>query len=122
MTSTATLSAIEDTVQAYFEGLHHGDSARLRQVFHADARIVGHHQGAYASQSLDEWLAEVDTLPKPVEQGERVDMHIVAIDATGEAAAVKVAVLYLGLAFTDYLSLLCQGGAWVVMHKTYHHD
>jgi protease I len=37
-------------------------------------------------------------------------------------AAVKVADLYRGLRFTDYLSLARVDGQWIIVNKTFHHD
>jgi hypothetical protein len=122
MPTPNSLTSISNTVQRYFEGMHFGDASRLRDAFHADAFLVGHYQGAFTRQSLDEWISEVDGLPKPHEQGEPFDMKIIATDVTGRAASVKVAVLYMGLRFTDYLTLMEIGDGWKVMHKAYHHD
>ena len=122
MTATDPLIAIGQTVQLYFEGMHRGDTQRLRQAFRPDACLDGYYQGEYARLSLDEWLAEVEGLPKPSEQGEPFDMCIVAIDVSGRIAAVKVVVLYLGLRFTDYLSLVQFEASWRIVHKAYRHD
>jgi hypothetical protein len=49
-------------------------------------------------------------------------MKIVAADVTGAVATVKVADLYRGLRFTDYLALAKVDGAWMIVNKTFHHD
>ena len=49
-------------------------------------------------------------------------MRIVATEITARVAMVKVAVLYLGLRFTDYLTLLDVGGSWKIVHKSYVHE
>jgi len=49
-------------------------------------------------------------------------MRIVSIDVTGSVAAVKVADLYIGRRFTDYLSLVKMEDNWVIVDKIFHYD
>jgi hypothetical protein len=49
-------------------------------------------------------------------------MKIVSLDITGNEAFVKVADLYLGFQFTDYLSLMKIEGVWVIVNKTFYHE
>jgi hypothetical protein len=115
------LDAISQTVQVYFEGMHDGDTARLRSVFHPDACLFGYYQGVFSRMSLEEWMTEVEGMPKPSAEGEPFDMNVVATDVTGRCASVKVALLYAGLRFTDYLTLLKFDDAWKIVNKAYHH-
>ena len=43
------------------------------------------------------------------------------MDITGNEAVVKVEDLYLGLRFTDYLSLLLIDNNWVIVNKIYYY-
>jgi hypothetical protein len=122
MSATDELLTIGETVQTYFEGMHHGDVGRLRAVVHSDAFVAGYYQGTYTRQSLTEWMTEVEGLDKPAESGEAFDMRIVSIDISARVAMVKVAVLYLGLRFTDYLTLAKITEQWSIVHKAYVHD
>jgi hypothetical protein len=122
MTASDPLISIGQTVQQYFEGMHCGDTGRLRKAFHVEAHLVGYYQGEYSNQSIAEWLLEVESLPKPVERGEPFDMRIISTDVTGRIAAVKVAVLYMELRFTDYLTLVNFDDRWLIVHKAYHHE
>jgi protease I len=122
MTAINPLVQIEQTVQQYFEGMHFGDTSRLREAFHADAYLMGYYQGAFARQSIEEWFLEVQGLPKPAERGDPFEMRIVSIDVTGRIAEVKVAILYMELKFTDYLNLVQFNDRWKIVHKTYHHE
>ena len=58
----------------------------------------------------------------PAETGEAFDMRIVSTDVTCQVATVKVADLYRGLRFTDYLGLARVDGQWMIVNKTFHHD
>jgi hypothetical protein len=47
--------------------------------------------------------------------------RIIATDVSGPVATAKVADLYQGLRFTDYLSLLkTADGEWVIVNKAFH--
>lgn len=122
MQTTSDLQAIGATVQDYFEGMYYRDTGRLRKAFHATACLFGHLQGNFVRLSLDQWVAMVESRPVPAESGEAFDMRIVSMDVTGQVATVKVADLYRGLRFTDYLSLARVDGQWLIVNKTFHHD
>ena len=116
------VSAIGETVNAFFVGMHTGDTERLRLAFHPAANLFGYYMGDFCQQSLDDWMEEVASSPKPSESGEPFDMRIVAIDLTGRVATVKTAALYQGLRFTDYLTLAKIEDHWKIVNKAYHHD
>ena len=122
METSNELSAIGATVNDFFVGMHTGDVDRLRSAFHPDAYLFGYYQGSFSRISLEEWMEEVRGEPKPSESGEQFDMRIVAVDVTGKVATVKTATLYLGLHFTDYLTLIQFDDHWKIVNKAYHHD
>jgi protease I len=109
-------------VQLYLEGMHFGDTGRLRRAFHPEAYLFGYYHGEFSRISLEEWMTEVEAMDKPSETGEVFDMRVVAIDVTGPTAQVKVAELYAGLRYTGYLSLVLIGGDWKIVNKLYHSD
>jgi protease I len=120
--SAADISAIQETVGHYFQGMYQGDTARLKKAFHPAAQVIGHFQGRFVQNSLEQFLGYVASAPVPAQTGEAYDMWIMSMDLAGEtAAAVKVTDLYQGLRFTDYLSLLKVDGAWVIVNKTFYH-
>jgi len=122
MENIADLQAISPTIQDYFEGMYYRDTGRLRKAFHPNASLFGYYQGTFVVIPLDQWLGIVESGPIPAESGEAFDMRIVSTDVTGQVAAVKVADLYLGLRFTDYLSLAKVDGSWKIINKMFHHD
>jgi hypothetical protein len=122
MHATSAISAICKTVQDYFEGMHFGDTGRLRAALHGDAHLFGFEHGQYVRESLEQWTTAVDAMDKPSESGELFDMRIVSIDVTGSIAQVKAAELYAGLRYTVYLSLMSIGGDWKIVNKTYNGD
>lgn len=122
MSAVSEILSIGETIQIYFDGMHLGDTARLRKAFHADAFLFGYYHGEFSRTSLEEWMTEVEAMAKPSESGEAYDMKIIAMDITGPTATVKVAVLYGGLRFVDYLTMMQLGGGWQIINKSYHHD
>lgn len=122
MPSTSDEEAIRATVQSYFEGMYYRDVPRLRRAFHPAACLSGHLGGSFVCLPLDRWLEMVEDRSVPAEAGEAFDMAIIAVDVTGWVAVVKVADLYHGLRFTDFLSLARIDGEWVIVSKVFHHD
>lgn len=120
--SRTDIEDIQAVVHEYFDGLYRMDQSRLRRAFHPEACLFGHLRGNFTRSTLDQWLEKIGTQPVPAESGEPFDMRIVSADVTGEAATVKVAELYRGLRFTDYLTFLRVQGRWVIVNKAYHHD
>lgn len=64
----------------------------------------------------------VESWPVPADSGEPYDMRIISTDVTGAVATVKVADLYQGLRFADYLTLLKMDESWVIVNKAFHID
>jgi protease I len=120
MQASSTLNSIGKTIQTYFDGMHFGDTSRLRKAFHPDAFLFGYYHGEFSRISLEDWMAEVEGMDKPSEAGEVFDMVIVSADVTGLTAQVKVAELYAGARYTAYLSLVMVGEDWKIVNKLYH--
>lgn len=116
------LQSITETVQRYFDGMYHRDVGLLRNAFHPQACLFGHLQGKFVHVSAEQWFEAVRSRPVPAESGEPYDMKIVSTDVTADVATVKVAELYRGLRFTDYLTLVKTDGAWLIVNKAFHHD
>ena len=121
-TNATNLELIQQTVQYYFDGLYHSNIEKLKIAFHPNAQVIGHFQGNLVFNSLEQFLEFVKSTPAPSESGEEYDMKIVSIDVTGDVSVAKVADLYLGLRFTDYLSLLKIDSGWVIVNKVFHHE
>ena len=120
--SGSDLERIAQTIQHYFDGMYYRDLARLRKAFHPQAYLFGYRQEECLHISADEWFKMVESRPVPADSGEPYDMRIIATDATGAVATVKVADLYQGLRFTDYLTLLKMDENWVIVNKAFHID
>jgi len=122
METSNSLASIANTVQTYFDGMHYGDTGRLRSVFHPEACLFGYYHGEFSRMPFEDWMAEVEGMDKPSETGEIFDMAIVATDISGPTAQVKAAELYAGARYSVYLSLALIEGNWKVTNKLYHSD
>ncbi len=116
------LEMIAQTVWLYCDGVHYGDMEKLRKAFHPNASIVGYYQGELLCDSLEEFLNLVKEIPAPSSSGEEYDKRIVSIDLTGTVATAKMAELYLGLRFTNYMSLVKVDGTWMIVNKIFYYD
>ena len=120
--STSDLDLITQTVQYYFDGMYNGDVESLKKAFHPEADLFGYFQKNFMHVSANDWFNMVKNRPIPSKEGEEYDMKIVSIDMAGDVAVVKVADLYMGLRFTDYLTMSRIDGTWVIVNKAFHHD
>jgi hypothetical protein len=64
----------------------------------------------------------VTARPSPAKNGEEYNMKLVSMDLTENVAMVKVKDFYLGLWFTDYLSLVKIEDQWLIVNKIFHHQ
>ncbi|MCP4751560.1 MAG: nuclear transport factor 2 family protein [Proteobacteria bacterium] len=119
--NASEMDLIARTVQLYFEGMYHSDVGKLKEAFHSDAFLTGNYEGSYARLSVGDWLGMIEKTPAPSQNGEVYDMNVVSVDINQTVASVKVKDLYLGLRFTDYLSLMKIDGKWKIVSKVFYH-
>lgn len=113
-------SAIEQTIQTYFDGLYEGDADKLASVF-ADTSALTWEQDAKVSVlPRDQWLDAVRKRPSSKARGLPRDDAILQIDQSGPTTAfVKVKCQIPPRYFTDYLNLLKVGDKWMIVQKIY---
>jgi hypothetical protein len=108
-------STITAVIQGYFEGLYHGDVAKLSGLFHQDAWL----KAPGVRRSLTQWLLDVDQRPTPFEQGSAYAFEILAIDLVQDQAMVKVKCPLFDFNYVDFLGLLKEQGQWLIVNKMY---
>ena len=112
--------AIEQTIQAYFDGLYEGDADKLASVFHDTSALTFEHDGKLNVLPLAQWLASVRDRPAPKAKGLARDDAILLLDQSGPTTAlVKVRCQIPPRYFTDYLNLLKVDGQWKVAQKVF---
>lgn len=113
-------SAIEQTIQTYFDGLYEGDADKLASIFHETSALTYEQDGQLVVLPLAQWLKAVRERPAPKAKGLARDDAILLIDQSGPTTAlVKVKCQMPPRYFTDYLNLLKIGGRWVVVQKVF---
>jgi hypothetical protein len=106
----------------YLDGMMFADEAKLRRAFHPKCHIVGHFRGRLEYDPLD---AFIDACKKEgsIPAGAPYFAEIVSVDVTGDTAVVKLIDDYLGIRFTDYLTMVNADGRWVIVNKAFYvHD
>lgn len=107
-------------MEAYFEGLHHADSARLRQVFHPRLAYVCATEGDELYLDLDTYMARVDQREPPSTRGDRRDETITQISfASPRLAHVVARMSMMGRDYVDHLALIREGAAWRIVSKVF---
>lgn len=115
--------AITTLLGRYFDGLHHSDTAILREVFHPDALYACATDGSLLRLDMAAYFAIVDKRPSPASRHEARTDRIVSITFAGPVTALAVVECAIGpKAFTDFLSLIFTGGRWQIISKVFHYD
>ena len=104
----------------YLDGMVFADEARLHAALHPGFCCIGNFEGGLEWDSRDAFIAGVTANAAPPEDG-RYYSRVLSTDVTGDMAAVKVENDYLGMRFTDYLTLLRVDGRWMIVNKVFHH-
>lgn len=113
-------SAIEQTIQTYFDGLYEGNADKLASVFHPTSALTWEQDGKVSVLGRDEWLKVVRERPSSQSQGLARDDAILMFDQSGPTTAfVKVKCQIPPRYFQDYLSLLKVDGRWQIVQKVY---
>ena len=102
-------------VQDYFDGLHYGDVAKLRAIFHPDAFL----KAPGLRRSLDQWLEAVASRPVPQQQGLPYDFKLLSIEIIKDQAMVKLECPLFEHLYIDFLGLLKENGRWLIVNKMY---
>lgn len=102
-------------VRDYFNGLHHGEVATLKAIFHPDAFL----KAPGLRRSLKQWLDAVASRPVPAQQGRPYDFKLLSIEIIKDQAMVKLECPLFDHFYVDYLGLLKENGRWLIVNKMY---
>lgn len=119
--STNAFTDVVAVLQRYFDGLHHSDTARLRQVFHPQAQYCCATDGALLQLDMARYFAIVDQRP-PASQGAPRTDRILAIEFAGPVTAfARVECSIPPKHFTDFLTLVKLDERWQIVSKVFHY-
>ncbi len=120
---------LEVLVKRYFQGMVDGDGAQIRQVFHPDAQLFGVFGGQSVTIPLEAWIERIEGDPKPAADAlvspapeDGVEWRILSAEVEGDIARLAVRDRFLGVWYTDYLTLLRADGTWRIVNKTFTYD
>lgn len=120
---TTAYAEIVETLGLYFDALYHSDTARLRRVFHPQARYVCATESPLVHLGMDEYFPIVDKRPSPASRGEARRDRIVSIELAGPVTAFARVNCAIGPKFfTDLLTLIRVDGRWQIIAKVFHFD
>ena len=107
-------------MEAYFDGLYHADSTRLRTVFHPNLAYICATEGDELYLDLDSYMARVDKRVPPAQKGEKRKDVIHEISfASPRLAHVKARMTLMERDYIDYLTLTRLGDEWRVITKVF---
>lgn len=110
-------------LQTYFDGLHHSDTLRLRQVFHPQAVYATAAGDAPLVLDMAAYFPIVDARPSPASRGEPRRDEVVSVEFAGPFAALAKLRCAIGPRhFTDLLTLIRVDGRWQVVSKVFHYE
>jgi len=113
--STRDFADITDILHQYFDGLHHGDTAKLKSLFHGDAWL----KAPGIRRSLTQWLTDVEKRSVPAQLNKPFNFKILAIDVVQDQAMAKIFCPLFDFNYIDFLGLLKEGGQWRIVSKMY---
>jgi len=113
--ATSDLNDIEAVLHSYFDGLYHGDVAKLNSIFHPDAWL----KAPGVRRSLNQWLKDVAERTTPAELNQARAFKILAIDVVQDQAMAKIHCPLFDFNYIDFLGLLKEEGKWRIVNKMY---
>jgi len=116
----ADYDAICHVVQLCTDGEAKGDGAKLREAFHADARMFGSLAGTRYDVPIGELFAMVESAPTDTGN---YQSRVLSVQQTGDAAVAVVAEerCWGTVSFIDYLLLARVDGVWKIVCKLFAH-
>ncbi|WP_119302552.1 nuclear transport factor 2 family protein [Dongia deserti] len=112
-------AAVHAVACDYLDGMMYADEAKLRRAFHPKCLIVGHFRDRLEYDPLDAFI-EACKKEGSIPPGTPYFAEMLSIDVTGDTAVVKLTDDYLGVRFTDYLTMVKTEGRWVIVNKAFY--
>jgi hypothetical protein len=112
--------AVAQAVSTYYDGLYHGDTSALGEVFHADARYVTVSSGELLQLDMNSYFPKVDARQSPESLGDPYGYSLESIQFAGPTtASVRLRSSMLGKHFIDFLSMIKLDGSWRIISKVF---
>lgn len=102
----------------YFKAQATGDGEALKGTFVDEGRMMWVQDGQLRVRTSADYIAGFTG--KPAADEAQRKRRVLMTDATGDVGVAKVELDFPDVKFTDYFTLARVGGAWKIIHKTFH--
>jgi hypothetical protein len=119
MSTVATNQTVADAVQLYIDGVATGDTAKLEQGFHPDARMYGTVDGQRFDIPIAEMIAMIGGKPADVDGTFHGSIRSIEEERDAAVAVVEEEGFWGVLSFVDFFSLARIDGSWKIVNKTF---
>lgn len=117
------MQEIVQLLRKYFDALYNGDAALFAEIFHPSARLFSAAEEGFLIMDIPQYLDRVRGRASPASRGDRRADEIVSITiASPTTAHARVRELLLPKHFTDELTLVRDGGRWLIVSKVWHYE
>jgi Putative lumazine-binding len=112
---------ITRTINQYVEGVRDGDAAKLREVFHPDARMWGSMLGQRYDEPVTELFKLADSQPADVDGSYQTE--ITSIEQNDDVALAVLAEkgIWGTVSFIDFFALARIDDTWKIVNKSFVH-
>ncbi len=102
---------------SYFTAMVDADEAELRRLFHPQASVIGHFDGALEFTDLDGFIAST----ADAKTGDKAfEYRVEGLVLIGDTAVITVSGYCYATWFTDHLSMIRIDGNWRIVAKTFY--
>lgn len=109
---------ITKVVTLYFEGMVERDKAKLEEAFIPEARLIGYRGENFTITSFESWA---DATSKGLLRNpQEFDNKIVSIRIQGNTALAETELLWPGVYYYDFLTLVKIGEKWKIVNKSWY--
>jgi hypothetical protein len=112
---------VTGTVQLYIDGVAKGDTAKLEQAFHQDARMYGSVDGQRFDIPISDMIAMAASQPADADGSYRATIRTVEEEKDAAIAILEEDGFWGALSFVDFFSLANIDGSWKIVNKTFAH-
>jgi hypothetical protein len=120
-TVTADNRTVTGTMQLYIDGVAKGDTAKLEQAFHQDARMYGSVDGQRFDIPISDMIGMAASQPADVDGSYRATIRTVEEEKDAAIAILEEDGFWGALSFVDFFSLANIDGSWKIVNKTFAH-
>jgi hypothetical protein len=120
-TVIANNTTVAGAVQLYIEGVAKGDTAKLEQAFHPDARMYGSVGGQRIDIPISEMIAMSASQPADADGSYRASVRSVEEEGDAAIAILDEDGFWGTMSFVDFFSLAQIDGQWKIVNKTFAH-